>query len=106
MNTNVRETREPTYDAWNQVQTAFEEANRLYLREMTAYLDWTQNLQKEILEQAWSTAQIFSRAGDESLAFWNRVRQSIPAPGAVPKGTATISGMVHEIVKATTNSTE
>jgi hypothetical protein len=106
MSGNATPNPELVYDEWSQVGTAVGEAARLYIRETAAYLDWGQNLQREVIDQGWRTARLLSQIGEEQLAFWARLRQRMPAPGAVPDGTETIGGMVREIVKETAPETE
>ncbi|MDE1821360.1 MAG: hypothetical protein KGJ23_13245 [Euryarchaeota archaeon] len=88
--------------AWNQVGDAVNKATELYLRELTAYLTWARDVQKEVLEQSLSTSQELSRLGERQLAFLARLRDNTPVLGAVPKGTETIAGMVESVVKETT----
>jgi hypothetical protein len=99
MSENASTNPELAYAEWTKVATAVGEAARLYLHETAAYLDWGQYLQREVIEQAWRSARLFSQVGEEQLAFWARLRQNMPAPGTVPNGTETIQGMVSEIVK-------
>lgn len=106
MSGNASTNPEQIYAEWSKVGEALEEAARLYIRETAAYLDWGQNLQREILEQAWRSARLLSQVGDERLAFWARLSQSMPAPGTVPNGTETIQGMVRQIVEETVPSKE
>jgi hypothetical protein len=101
MSENASTNPEQIYAEWSKVGEAVQAAARLYLRETAAYLDWGQNLQREILEQAWRSARLLSQVGEERLAFWARLRQSMPAPGTVPNGTETIQGMVRQIVEET-----
>jgi hypothetical protein len=101
MSGNASTNPEQIYADWSKVGKALEEAARLSIRETAAYLDWGQNLQREILEQAWRSAQLLSQVGEERMAFWARLSQSMPAPGTVPNGTETIQGMVRQIVEET-----
>ena len=99
MSENASTNPELVYAEWNKVGKAVEEAARLYVRETTAYLEWSQNLQREIMEQAWRSARLLSKVGEDQVAFWSRLRQSMPAPGTIPNGTETIQGMVRQIVE-------
>ncbi len=90
-------------EAWGRVGDAVNHASELYLKELTAYMTWTRNVQREILGQALSTTQELSRMGERQLAFLVRLRENTPVPGAVPKGTETITGMVEGVVKETTH---
>jgi hypothetical protein len=89
-------------DSWNRVGEAVGRATELYLKELTAYLDWARNVQREVLNQSLATSQELSRLGERQLALAARLRESLPFPGAVPTGTETIAGMVEEVVKETT----
>jgi hypothetical protein len=91
-------------DAWNRVGEAMGRATELYLKELTAYLDWARNVQREVLNQSLSTTQELSRLGEKQLAFAARLRESLPYPGSIPTGTETIVGMVDEVVKKTTGA--
>jgi hypothetical protein len=99
MSSNESTKPEQIYAEWSKVGHAVGEAARLSIRETAAYLDWGQNLQREITEQAWQSARLLSRISEERLAFWARLWQSMPAPGTVPNGTETIQGMVRQIVE-------
>jgi hypothetical protein len=101
MSSTASTSPEQIYAEWTRVGKAVEAAARLYVRETAAYLDWGQNLQRELLEQGWRSARLLSQLGEERLAFWVRLRQRMPAPGAVPNGTETIQGMVRQIVEET-----
>jgi hypothetical protein len=99
MSENAPMNPELVYAEWSKVGTAVGEAARLYLREAAAYLDWSQNLQREVIDQTWRSARLLSQVGEEQLAFWAGLRQRMPALGAIPNGTETIRGMVNQIVK-------
>ncbi len=99
MSGNASTNPELVYAEWSKVGKAVEEAARLYIRETAAYLEWSQNLQREVVEQAWRSTRLLSKVGEEQLAFWARLRQSMPAPGTVPNGTETIQGMVRQVVE-------
>jgi hypothetical protein len=94
--TNPRAT-----EAWTNVADAVNRATDLYLKELSAYLHWAHDLQREILEQSITTAQEGSRFGERQLAFLARLRESAPAFATVPKGTETVAGMVEAIVQET-----
>lgn len=102
-NTAIYETNR---EAWNRVGEAWQNAGRLYLSQLTATLDLSRNLQKELLLNAWGTTQLMTRLGEDQLGFWLRLRQSLPSIADLPTGPATISGMVDEIVKETTKPSE
>jgi hypothetical protein len=90
-------------ESWNRIGDAVNRASELYLKELSAYLGWARNLQREVLEQTLTTARELSRVGERQLAFAARLRDSIPVPGAVPKGTETIAGMVEGVVSEATH---
>lgn len=89
-------------DAWNRVGEAVNAASSLYLRELNAYLSWARNVQREVLNQTFTTTQELSRLTERQLAFLVRLRENTPAFGTIPKGTETISAMVEGVVKETT----
>ncbi len=91
-------------DSWNRVGDAVNAATELYLKELTAYLTWTRDVQREVFEQTITTTQELSRLGEHQLAFMARLRDNTPAFGAVPKGTETIAGMVERVVRETARS--
>lgn len=88
-------------EAWKNVSEAVGRAAQLYVDELTAYLDWARDLQREILEQSLRTTQGFSRWEEKQLAFLARLRESIPAMGTMPNGTETVVGMVDAVVRET-----
>ena len=92
--TNIRET-------WPKVEEAVARASDLYVRELTDTLDWAQGMQREMLEQSLLTARAMARFGEQQLAFWARLRESVPLPGGLPKGTETVQGMVRAVVRET-----
>lgn len=106
MSENTNQTYETNREAWSRVGEAWQNASRLYLQQLTATLDLTRNVQKEMLLNAWSTTQLMTRLGEDQVGFWLRLRQSLPSVSDLPTGPATISGMVDEIVKETTKTTE
>jgi hypothetical protein len=85
-------------ESWTEVGEAVNQATELYMKELSAYLNWAHDLQHEVLEQSIITSQELSRFGEKQLAFFARIRESIPAFGVVPKGTETVAGMVDAIV--------
>ena len=91
-------------EAWSRVGEAMGRATELYLKELAAYLTWARNVQREVLNQSFATTQELSRLSEKQLAFLARLRESVPFPGAVPKGTETIAGMVEGVVSQTTRS--
>ena len=88
-------------EAWRNVGQAVNRAAELYLNELTLYLDWARDLEREILEQSLWTTQRLSRLEEKQLAFLVRLRESVPAVGTMPKGTETVVGMVDAVVRAT-----
>jgi hypothetical protein len=88
-------------DAWMKVGEAVSRANDLYLKELAEYVDWSRNVQREILEHNIVVAEQFMRFGERQLAFFARMRENMPAPGTVPKGTETVVGMVDAVVRET-----
>ncbi len=90
-----------TTEAWKNVGEAVNRAAGLYLDELTAYLDWARDLQREVLEQSLRTAERLSRLREKQLAFLVRLRESMPAMGTIPKGTETVVGMVDAVVRET-----
>jgi|HubBroStandDraft_1064217.scaffolds.fasta_scaffold06831_5 hypothetical protein len=87
--------------AWTDVGTAVNQATELYVKELSAYLNWAHGLQREVLEQSINVTQEISRLGARQLAFLARIRESVPAYGTVPKGTETVAGMVEAIIHET-----
>jgi hypothetical protein len=92
--TNARE-------AWTKVGEAVDLATELYVKELSSYLNWARDFQRELLAQSVITAQEISRFGEKQLAFVARIRENVPAVGQVPKGTETVAGMVDAIVQET-----
>jgi len=88
-------------DAWMRVGDAVNRAAGLYLKELAEYMNWTRNVQREILEQNVIVAQQFMRFGERQIAFFARMRENMPAIGTVPKGTETVVGMVDAVVRET-----
>jgi len=88
-------------NAWTEVGAAVNRATELYVEELSAYLNWARDYQRELLEQSALTTQAISRFGEKQLAFVARIRESVPAFGIVPKGTETVAGMVEAIVQET-----
>ncbi len=86
-------------EAWTGVGEAVTHASALYVKELSAYLNWAQDFQRELLEQSIITTREISRFGEKQLAFLARIRESVPAFGIVPKGTETVAGMVEAIVR-------
>lgn len=76
-------------EAWTKVGEAFNHATELYLKDLTTYLDWAQDFQREVLEETLSRTQQFYRLGEERMAFWSRIRESVPVTGTVSKGSKT-----------------
>jgi hypothetical protein len=87
--------------AWTDVGEAVTHASELYVKELSAYLNWAHGFQREVLEQSITVTQEVSRFGARQLAFLARIRESVPAYGTVPKGTETVAGMVEAIVQET-----
>ncbi len=87
--------------AWTDVGVAVNSATELYVKELSAYLNWAHGFQREVLEQSFTVTQEMSRFGARQLAFLARIRESVPAYGTVPKGTETVAGMVEAIVQET-----
>jgi hypothetical protein len=87
--------------AWTDVGMAVTQASELYVKELSAYLNWAHGFQREVLEQSITVTQEISRFGARQLAFLARIRESVPAYGTVPKGTETVAGMVEAIVQET-----
>jgi hypothetical protein len=90
-----------TTAAWSEVGEALNHATELYLKELSAYLNWARDFQRELLEESIASTQAISRFGEKQLAFLARIRESVPAFGIVPKGTETVTGMVEAIVQET-----
>ena len=87
--------------AWTKVGEAVNYATELYVSEVSAYLNWARNFQRELLEESFLATQSISRFGEKQLAFLARIRENAPAFGVVPKGTETVTGMVEAIVQET-----
>jgi hypothetical protein len=87
--------------AWTKVGDAVDHATELYMKELSSYLNWARDFQRELLAQSFITAQQISRFGEKQLAFMARIRESVPAVGIVPKGTETVAGMVDAVVQET-----
>jgi hypothetical protein len=98
---NNSETTTSVNKAWTDVGEAVNHATELYVKELSAYLNWAHGFQREVLEQSITVTQEVSRFGARQLAFWARIRESVPAYGTVPKGTETVAGMVEAIVQET-----
>lgn len=88
-------------DAWMKVGEAVNRATDLYVKELAEFLNWSRNVQREILEQNIVVAEQFMRFGERQLAFFARMRENMPAIGTVPKGTETVVGMVDAVVRET-----
>ncbi|MGA8542478.1 MAG: hypothetical protein WB947_02910 [Thermoplasmata archaeon] len=86
-------------EAWAEVGEAVAQATGLYMNELSAYLDWAQDFQREILEQSLLTTRGIARFGEKQRAFFARIRDSVPMYGNVPKGTETVAGMVEAVVR-------
>jgi hypothetical protein len=86
-------------DAWMKVGDAVNRATGLYLKELAEYVNWSRNVQREILEQNIVVAEQFMRFGERQLAFFARMHENMPAIGTVPKGTETVVGMVDAVVR-------
>lgn len=93
-------------DAWMRVGEAVGRTSQLYLKELAAYLDWAQSLQREVLDESIVVTQKLVRLGERQLAFWARLRDSVPAYGSVPKGTETVQGMVQAVVREAEHAAE
>jgi hypothetical protein len=87
--------------AWTGVEDAVDRATELYVTEVSAYLNWARDLQRELLEESLLATQAISRFGEKQLAFFARIRDRAPAFGGVPKGTETVAGMVEAVVQET-----
>ncbi len=101
MSETVQEQLGQTTAAWKEVGEAVSKASDLYLQELEAYLDWTKNVQKDLLEYYWFGLRQVTRAGEEQVALFQRLGATLPNWWKVPTGTETISGMVGNIVKQT-----
>jgi hypothetical protein len=101
MNENIGERIDESMTAWKSVGETMSEATRLYMEETNAYLEWTKNMQKEALEYYWAAMRVMANATRETTAFVQRLYETTPTWGQVPKGTETISGMVGNIVRET-----
>ncbi|MFZ0830885.1 MAG: hypothetical protein WCB18_01860 [Thermoplasmata archaeon] len=88
-------------NAWTEVGNAVNRATELYVTELSAYLNWARDFQRELLEQSAISTQAISRFGEKQLAFFARIRENVPGFGIVPKGTETVAGMVEAIVQET-----
>jgi hypothetical protein len=87
--------------AWTEVGGAVNRATELYVKEVSAYLNWARDFQRELLEESFLATQAISRFGEKQLAVFARIRESAPAFGVVPTGTETVAGMVDAIVQET-----
>lgn len=74
-------------EAWDQVGKAVNQATELYLKELQAYLDWVQNVRKEMFEQTLATSQQLSRMGEAQYAFLAQMQRNVPLFGWIPKET-------------------
>jgi len=74
-------------EAWDQVGKAMNQATELYLKELQAYLDWVQNVRKEVFEQTLATSQQLTRMGEAQYAFLAQMQRSVPLFGWIPKET-------------------
>lgn len=97
--TKAYETWTNLSDAWTGVGEAAREASELYVKELSAYLDWANGLQREILAQSLLTTQEISRFSARQMAFLARMRESLPLWGKLPSGMETVQGMVQAVVK-------
>lgn len=91
-------------DAWTKVAESVTKATDLYLEELSEYLDWVRDFQREILAQSLVTSQNLSRWGEREWAYMARLRETIPAVGGIPKGPGTVAGMVDAVVRETARS--
>jgi hypothetical protein len=71
-------------ETWAEVGKAFSGASELYLKEFEAYLEWVQNVRKEVLEQTVAATQQFARFGEDQWAFMNRLQRNFAVFGGVP----------------------
>jgi hypothetical protein len=101
MNENIRERIDANVNAWKGANDQMSKASMLYLREMQAYMDWARNFQKEVMDYYWAGMRLMTNVGRETSAFVQRIYETAPSFGQIPKGTETISGMVDNIVKQT-----
>jgi hypothetical protein len=99
MNENIREKIDANVNAWKDASDQMSKASTLYMREMQAYMDWARNFQKEMMDYYWAGMRLMTNVGRETSAFVQRIYETTPSWGQVPKGTETISGMVNSIVK-------
>lgn len=74
-------------EAWEQVGKAVNQATELYLKELEVYLDWVQNVRKEVLEQTLATGEQLSRMGEAQYAFLAQMQRNLPLFGWGPKWT-------------------
>lgn len=65
-------------ETWDQVGKAVNQATELYLQDLEAYLDWVQNVRKEMLEQTLATGQQLSRIGEARSAFLAQMQRNLP----------------------------
>jgi hypothetical protein len=101
MNENIREKIDANVSAWKETGDQMSRASALYLMEMRAYMEWSKNFQKEVMDYYWAGMRLMTNVGRETTAFVQRIYETTPSWGQVPKGTETISGMVNNIVKET-----
>jgi hypothetical protein len=93
-------------EAWSRLRAAVNEATALYAKELSAYLTWTRDVQREVLEQNFELGRQANRIAVDQLAFYQRLRASFPPFGTVPKGTETIVGMVDAVLRETGRHSE
>ena len=54
---------------------------------MSAYLNWAQGIQREVLERSVVATREMSQFGERQLAFLARMRENLPLWGNFPKAT-------------------
>jgi len=91
-------------DAWTKVGEAANHASELYLKELAAYLDWAQGVQREVLEQGILATQEMARFRERQMAFLARLREQTPLFGNLPTGMETVQGMVQAVIRETGRS--
>jgi hypothetical protein len=74
-------------EAWDQIGKAVNQATELYLKELEVYLDWVQNVRKEMFEQTLATGQQLSKIGEAQYAFLAQMQRNLPLFGWMPKMT-------------------
>ena len=99
--TNANENWTNVTNAWAKVGEAVNLASELYLKELSAYLDWAHGVQREVLEQELIASQELSRFGERQLAFLARLRERAPLFGNLPTGTETVQGIVQAVIRET-----